>query len=426
MNQIANQPPSEKIKFYFLTQLLGVKVLAAGKKVGRLADVVAKENGKLPEVTHLYVQRSFGYPSLLVPLDKVLSMNAKEIVTSLKEPKEFEGEPGPGMVLLRDHILDKKVLDIEDHEVEMVYDVKMVMQNGKLYVSDVDLSRFGFLRRLHLKWLADLIYRPDERANPRLLSWTYVQSLPTKMGSFQGDVKLNVLKEKLADLPPQDLADILEELDHQQRVAVFGELDTERASDILENIDPAVQRDLVAALKKDRVAQLLNEMTPAQAADVLAALPLVEADKIVQLLDPKHAKKIQSILDKQEAKIIDFTTRDFLKFGPQVTVAQVEEEYPKAAKGKKVTIYIYVADETDKLLGVIDLKDLLMAADEAVLKDIMVDNVVCLRPRDTLKRAYSMFRHYTFRALPMVDEQDRILGVLPREDIMWLEHRILK
>ncbi len=417
---------NELRKFYFLTQILEAKVLAQGKKVGRLADVLIKENGKLPEVTHLYVQRPFGHPSLLLPLDKVISMSAKEILTSITDLKMFEGEPKPENIRLKDHILDKKVLDIEDREVEVVYDVKMVMQNGKLYVSDVDLSRYGFLRRLHLKWLADLIYRPDERTNPELLSWTFVQSLPTQMGSFEGDVKLNVLKEKLSELQPQDLADILEELDREQRLAVFGELDTEHASDTLENIDPVVQRDLVASLKKDRVAQLLNEMTPAQAADVLAALASNEAEGIVQLLDQKHAKKIQSILDKQEAKIIDFATYNFIQFGPETTVAEVEVEYPKAAKGKQVTLYIYVVDNSDKLLGVVDLKDLLLANDEALLKDIMVDNIISLHPDGTLKQAHRMFRHYSFRALPIVDGQGKILGVLPREDVLWLKHKILK
>ena len=416
---------NQKTKFYFLTQILGAKVSVYGEIVGKLVDIIVIENGKLPEVTHLYVQRPYGKTSLLIPLEKVVSMSHKEIVANLDELRPYEAEPKPDDILLRDHILDKKVLDMEDREVEVVYDVKMALQNGKLYVTDVDLSHYGLLRRLHLKWLADLIYKPDEQPNPQLLSWTYVQHLPVKMGSFQGEVKLNILKDKLEDIAPVDLADILEEMDSKQRVAVFSELETEHASDILEEIDPSVQRDIVASLNKDKVAALINEMTPAQAADVLSALPSNEADNILVLLEPRHAKKIQSILSKQETKIIDFTTHDFIKFQPQMTVAEAEAAYPKVAKGKKITIYIYVVDENEKLVGVIDLKDLLLAEDNLQLKDIMADKVIALHTGSSLKEAYKTFIRYSFKVLPVVDENGKILGVLPDKDIVRLKHKFL-
>lgn len=411
---------------YFLTQILQAKVFWQDKKIGRLADVVIVDHDKLAEVTHLVVARPFGDPPLYIPLGKVKTMNSKKIFVEADSPKPFESAPQPNLVLLKDHILDKKVLDTEDQEVDVVYDVKMSLINNHLFVTDVDMSKYGLFRRMGLKWLGDLIYRPKQRPNKEIIPWTYIQPLPTNLGSFEGAVKLNVLKERLHDIDPVDLADILEELDPGQREAVFGELSLEHASDTLEEIDPSVQRQLVASLRKERAAQLINEMTPAQAADVLSALPVGEAEDLLALLDQKDFKKVKSILKKQEAKILDFATSDFIQFGPEITVAQVEEQFAPISKGKDVINYIYVVDLDGKLLGVANLKDLLLANDDLLLKDIMDENIISLNPNSTLKETSRMFRHYNFQALPITDQSGKILGVIPYRDIMNLKHKFLE
>lgn len=410
---------------YFLTQILNTKVILKGKEIGTLDDVAIADSDKLAEVTHFLVARSFGRPPLLIPLEKVLSMNAKQVAVDLENVEAYQEQPKPDMVLLKDHVLDKKVLDMEDREVEIVYDVKMTLINNKLYVTDVDLSKYGLLRRMGMKWLADMIYRPKTHPNQEIIPWKYVQHLPTDISSFKGELKLNILKERLHDIPAVDLADILEEMDPNQRAAVFGELNTEHASDTLEEIDPNVQRELAATLKKDRMAQLINEMTPAQAADVLSALPGDTADDIIPLLDKNKAKKIQSIMEKQETKIMDFSTMEFLRFGPEVAVARVEEEYPKVSRGKDLSNYIYVVGDDDKLLGVVDLKDLLLADDSLLLKEIMDDQIMSLEPTDTVKHAYKMFKRYGLGALPIVDNENKILGVVPYRDVMNLRHKLL-
>ena len=94
--------------------------------------------------------------------------------------------------------MDKKVLDIDDNELEVVYDVKLVMSNNKLYVTEVDSSKYGFLRRIGLKWLANFIYRLADKIKTDTIPWTYVQPLPENIDSFKGNVKLKVLKEKLS------------------------------------------------------------------------------------------------------------------------------------------------------------------------------------------------------------------------------------
>jgi len=419
-NQTANKNHVEHS--FFLSEILGARIVRAGKKVGKLSDFVVKENHTLPVVTHLYISRPFG-ESAVIPWARVTSIVDRQIVIDVDRLADYEGVPADDALLLKDYVLDKKVLDMEGREVEVVYDVRLVLRNHTLYVSDVDLSRYGLLRRIGLKGLADFIYGLADSIKEQTISWAYIEPLPTQISGFKGDVKLKVLKEKLSDMHPVDVADILEDLDPEQRVVLFDGLDADQASDALEEIDPDVQRELVPSLKKEKVAQLIDEMTPGQAADILSVLPASEANSILPLLSAENANKVKSILEKQEENILNYATREYLTFTPDRTVEQVQDEYRLAARGKDVIMYLYVVDERRKLLGIIDIKELLLAPDQVRLKDIMVDNIISLEPDSTLKEAAAMFARYDFRALPITDDNDVILGVVPYRDVMKLTHR---
>ena len=410
---------------FFLTQLLGERVYLHGRKLGRLGDVVAVDQGKLAEVTHFQVTRPFGEPSLLIPLQKVRSFSLREVVLDIESPESYVRPLTSEEVLLRDYLLDKKVLDTDGREVEVVYDMRLLKTGDRIYVVDVDISRYGLLRRVGLKSLANFLYRRGGGAEKNLIPWSYIQPLPPHLGSLQGNVRLSILKETLSDIHPVDLADILEELDSSQRVIVLEGLDTEHASDTLEEVDPAVQRDIVFSLTKERVAQLISEMTPGQAADIVAVLPADEKRAILRLLEPTKVAKIDEILEEQDTTILNFTTPKFFKCPPDMTVEQARAKFRLAARSMDVVMYFYIVDKSDRLLGVIDIRDIFAAEDDAVLKDLMVENVIGLSPDGTMKQASAMFLRYGFRALPITSENDVILGVVPYRDVMNLKHKIL-
>jgi CBS domain-containing protein len=410
---------------FFLSEILGAKVIQGGHRVGKLTDLVIIETGKLPEVVHLYVLRPMGKPALLLPIELVKSWGTKEIIINDSDVGKYLFEYSDELVLLKDYVLDKKVLDVEDREVEVVYDIKLLLVGEKLYVSEVDLSRYGLLRRMGLKALAKAIYRTD-KIQDEVISWMYIQPLPNKLGRFRGDVKLKVLKEMLSEMHPVDIADILEELEPAQRATIFEGLDTEQASDTLEEIDPNVQRDLVISMKKERAAQLINDMTPAQAADVLAVLPSNEREEIEKLLDKETFDKVKSIIETQEESITNLSTDSILKFSPDDTVGEVLREYRKSAKDKDVGMYIYIVKDADILLGVIGIKEVLQANDDAILKDIMIDNVISLDEESNLKEGSAMFTRYGFRAIPITNDLNKILGVVTFRDMMRLKHRFVE
>ncbi len=424
-----NVPPEVKRTLeqtFYLSDLLNIRAYLRGKRIGKLDDFIAIDRDKFAEVTHLCIGRPFGQPNMYVPWEKVTSFSGKEVIINIDRAELYTVEPTPSAVLLNDHILDKKVLDIEDRELEVVYDVKLTLKNGKLYVIEVDLSRYSLLRRVGLNWLADFIYRSNEKTRDKTAPWSLIEPLPEQLGSFKGDLKLKILKEQFAQMPPVDLADILEELDHEQRMAIFDGLETGHASDTLEELDPSVQRPLVASLQKDRVARLIDEMTPAQAADLLAVLPLSETEEIIKLLDKENSTKIQAILEQQEAKIVDFADSKYLSFPPDMTIREARVEFKRRAMGKEHFGYVYVLGENEKLEGVLDLRDLLMADDESLLRDVMTTGVIDLKPEGTLKEAHQMFARYNLRSLPVVDEVGKMLGILPYRDVVNLRHRDLE
>jgi magnesium transporter len=424
MNQVTSVPNIMEEAF-FLSEIIGARTVCNGRKLGKLVDVIAVDQGKVAEVTQLLVKPPFGDPAMLIPYSAVKFLSRREVVIELADPKSYVREPGPDDVLVSDYLFDKKVLDIEDREVEVVYDIRLLKTNCRLYVTDVDISRYGLLRRMGMPFLAKVLYQRAGEQKKRLIPWSYVQALQPQLGSLQGELKLNILKEALSDIHPADLADIVEELDSEQRVTLMEGLEPSQASDTLEEIDPAVQRDVVFALKKDRVAQMIGEMTPGQAADVLSVLPSDEKRTLLKMLDSTLVAKIEEIVEKQETNILNFTTSKFFKCSGEATVEQTMRQFRKEARSMAVVMYFYIVDESGKLLGVLDIKELLMSEPASKLKELMVENVISLKCDCTMKEAATAFLRYGFRALPVVDESEIVQGVVPYRDVMNLKHRML-
>jgi len=418
MKDESNSNKTESI--FFLSEVMNAKVLLKGKKIGKLLDLIILEKHKAAEVTYIVISRPFGYPSLVVPWNNVSSFNEKEVTIDIDDVEKFVYQIPEGFILLKDYILDKKILDLEDTEVEVVYDIKMVMIKNKLYITDVDPSKNARYRRLGLDKFTHLILKDSDKSDDELIPWSYVQALPSNIGSFKGDVKLNILKEKLNDLPPVDIVEILEDLDHDQRLTVINQLEEEHASDTLEEISPNMQREIISSLTKEKVADLIDMMTPGQAADVLSVLTLEDQEAIMELMDEENLNKIKSILEKRQDTILNLITERYLKAQPDETVETMENAYPKRAKGKDEIMYIHVTDKDNKLLGVIDVKELLQADNQALLKDIMNKNVITLDKESSIGEATKMFSRYGFRSLPVTDNDNKIVGVVSQRDVVKL------
>lgn len=407
---------------FFLSEIIGRRVYRHAEKIGRLRDLVIVETGKLPEVSQLLIGRPYGLPSLLVPWDKVVVVSANEIAIDVESIEAYQTPPPPGAILLRDYILDKKILDMDGREVEVVYDVKLAFQSGKLYASEVDFSRHRLLRRLGLRHLAN--FMAQQQGGDSTVSWLYVQPLPDDLGSFSGDVKLNVLKSKVHEIHPVDLADILEELDSGARQALFNQLEPEHASETLEEIEPRVQRELMATMQHDRAARLIGEMSPAQAADILAILPAHDADGILELLDTEDAAKVRRIVEHHDENILLFATQACIRLPPGAVVQDVLAGYRDLAREKDVLTYFYVVDPQEHLLGVVGLRELVAAEPDQTLEALMTEQLITLHPDETLRDAVHAIGRYGLRAIPIVDGDRRLVGVVSDHDVRGLKPRL--
>jgi magnesium transporter len=229
------------------------------------------------------------------------------------------------------------------------------------------------------------------------------------IGSFEGNVKLSVLKENINDIHPVDLADILEELEGSQRMAVFNELEPELASDTLEEVEPRVQRELIRSMEKEKAAGLINDMSPAQVAGILSVLPASEADEII---------------DQNDENIMLYSTQQVIKRPATTMVKEVVDNFREVAIDMDVIMYVYVVDADNVLQGVVDIRELIAAAPEQTLGDIMTDSLITLNPDDTLHDAVDMFFRYSFRAIPISDAEDHLLGVVSCHDIRGVKPRL--
>ena len=408
-------------RFFFITELIKDKVIQvkADRRIelGRLLDLEIRLGRLYPEVVNLIVGRSFGRPPLEVPFSWVTEIDAHRsivVVPPGEKLQEFDQESS--RILVKDMILDKKIIDTDEYEVELVYDIHLLHAEGRMLVVHVDVTKAGMLRRLHFGWLARLIW--GEVKETQLLPWKYVQSLPTDIDRFHGNVKLTVSRERISDIHPADLADILEELSGEERMAVFNTLDTETAADTLEEAEPRVQRELVASLRRDRLAELFHTMTPAQIADILEILPRVDAEALKKSLTREEVEKVSELLDAHDVKLPSLATDRFLALPDSALVRQALTKFRSRTKRYDVIMYVYVTTAEGTLKGVIDIRELIQNRSDESLRSIMTEQVVTLAPTDTLADAASEFSKYGFRALPMVDENRKLIGVVRYKDLL--------
>ena len=419
---MTKQHPEAKLpRFFFITQLIRDKVIQRKSdkpvELGRLVDLEIRLGRLYPEVVNLIVGRSFGRPPLEVPFSWVTSIDARRSIVEVppgEKLREFDQESS--RILVKDMILDKKIIDTDEYEVELVYDIHLLHAEGRMLVVHVDVTKAGMLRRLHFGWLSRLIW--GEVKETQLLPWKYVQSLPTDIDRFHGNVKLTVSRERISDIHPADLADILEELSGEERMAVFNTLDTETAADTLEEAEPRVQRELVASLRRERLAELFHTMTPAQIADILEILPRVDAEALKKGLSQEEVEKVSELLDAHDVKLPSLATDGFLALPESALVRQALTKFRSKTKRYDVIMYVYVTTAEGTLKGVVDIRELIQNRSDESLRNIMTEQIVTLAPTDTLADAASEFSKYGFRALPMVDENRKLIGVVSYKDLL--------
>jgi Mg/Co/Ni transporter MgtE len=176
-------------------------------------------------------------------------------------------------------------------------------------------------------------------------------------------------------------------------------------------------------MQKERAAELINEMSPAQVADILSVLPAAEADEIIEFVDVESKQRVQQIIDQNDENIMLYSTQLVIKRPIDTVVKDVINNYREVAGDMDVIMYVYVVNADNILQGVVDIRELIAAGTEQTLGEIMTDSLITLSPDDTLHDAVDMFARYYFRAIPITDDNDTLLGVVSFHDIKGLKPR---
>lgn len=402
-------------RMLFFSDLLDRPVCANRRsfRIGKLTDLVFKLADPYPEAVGIYINHGWGKPTEMIPWERVVRIEPDAIFVLPYEHGEqyppFVDQPG--WLLLNEHLMGKTILDMDGRRIEVVNDVHLLESAGRMVLIHVDISFNGFLRKWGMGWL--------HLSKDRLISWKYVQPLSIEDAVAGDKVALSVTHKQIRELPPEDLADALEELSGEEQQAVFSALGSEKAAETLLEAEPRAQRQLVANLHQERAKAILSEMSVAQLADLFSVLPLDDRNELMGLLPKDLAERASAILSEHETAASTFMNNHFISMPPSTTVAEALAKLRNPELDPDMISYVYLVDPAEgTLLGVVDLRKLVTATDATALRDIMASPVVSVDDNSLKDDVAQLFAKYHFRMLPVVDAKDRPLGVIYYNDIM--------
>jgi CBS domain-containing protein/sporulation protein YlmC with PRC-barrel domain len=396
--------------FLFLSRILGKKIVGAeGKVLGRAYDLIAEFVEPYPAVTGLVFSPTLKKKFVMLPWKNVTDLN-EEVSVAISTVSELSALGlRPGELLLREDLLDKQVVDTDGAKIRRVNDLQFLKTSHGLHLVHVDVGLRGLIRRVGLIKPFDAILQSlfDYKLSNQLISWKFVQPLHSL-----DLLRLNITQNRLGQIHPADLADILEDLDIRKREAVFKALDVETAAEALEETDPKIQVSLINDLNTAEASDIIEEMSLSEAADLLGDLPKAKAEGILKEMEKEIADDVKELLTHPEREAGGMMTTSYLSFRPATTVGEALEKFRQEAEDIDLVYYVYVTNEEDLLLGVISLRDLILADSDKRLEEIMDDRVISVKLDDKGDTIAEHFAKYAVTAIPVVDENDRMQGTI--------------
>jgi CBS domain-containing protein/sporulation protein YlmC with PRC-barrel domain len=404
----------EGYKLLYFSKLLDrrIRLDQTGKKNGCLTDLVFRLTEPYPEAVGIYIEHGKGYPSELIPWEKVARIEEEAIFILPAEG----GAPYPrfvdqkGWILLNEHLMGQTILDIDGRRTEVVNDIHLLYSKGRIILVHVDISFNGFLRKWHLERFAS--------GKDQLISWRYVQPLSVE-DHTKDIVTLSVAREQALELPSQDLADALEVLSGDEQQAMFGALDPDKAAGVLVEAEPRAKRQLTAFLREEKARLVLARLTVPQVADLFSDLPHEKVTELMKCLTTPRAARVQAVLSNADVLASTLMGDRFLAFPKEARAGDVLRTLRTTPREHKNISYLYVAAGEEKLLlGVVDLRDLVIAPEDTTLGELMASPVVTAEQDCLRGDLVALLAKYQFRMLPVVDADDHLLGVVRYKDMM--------
>jgi len=398
----------------FLSEVYKQPVLdQTGEVIGKLKDIIVGLGEPFPPVTALVV--ASGRETYLLHWDIVNLFNRRVISVNALIKNLGPASVSPSDILIYRDLMDKQIVDINGAKLVRVNDLKLGDVKGRLCLVAADIGLRGILRRLGVEERGEKLFSAFHyKLLHKLISWHYLQTVEPKLTRLT----LTISRQKVSSLHPADLAEIISEVSEKERTALFGSLDLETAAEALHELDPKVQANIIGDLSKEQASDILERMPPDEAADVLGDLPEAKAQELINLMEKEEAEEVQELLEHEEDTAGGLMTTEFLAFPEDMTVQEAIQELRLEAPDVETIYYLYIVDQQEHLVGVISLKNLILAGQEARLRDIMKKPVKTL-PLDAAEKDVAEFiSKYNLLAAPVVDENMDMRGIVTVDDVV--------
>jgi magnesium transporter len=396
----------------YLSQAIGRPVLDGnGEPIGKVADLIVAVGDRYPPVTGLVVETD--RRKIFLPWTSVASFDlaGARLATSSIDIAKFEQRPNE--IRLKDDLMDKQIVDIDGRKVVRVNDLRLDEIDGRLRLVAVDVGAAGLLRRLGFEAGFRILARNLRLTIPeRYIDWKDVDPVESSIAS----VKLRVPHQGLAELHPADLAAIIDRLAPRDRAGVLASLDDEAVADAMEEMEPDTQVEVLEDLDRERAADILEEMSPDDAADLVADLDQDVRDDILRYMEPTEAEEVQELLGYPEDTAGGIMTTAYIAVGALESAGGAIELLREWEPDAETIYYVYVTDEEDRLVGVLSLRDLIVARPETPIADVMIHDPVAVRVLADQDEVAEVVAHYNLLAVPVVDDDRRLVGIVTIDD----------
>jgi magnesium transporter len=397
-----------------LSELLGAPVYDPSGAAGRVREVTLAPDRS--RISSFIVKTKSG--NRVLPFTAVSAINGG--VRATTGAGEWQVANGTeGLFLLERDLLDQQVIDVNGRKVVRVNDVDLEFDAAKekiLRVHSVDVGARGAVRRL-LRGVAPrmALHALLGKIPPRSIPWNFVDVIETDPARR---VKLKISHDGLAKMHPADIADIVEDLAPDEREAVFETLDEETAAEALEEVEPKVQKAIVESLDSDRAADIVGEMDPDAAADLLGELPEDRTEQILTQMEPEAQQDVVELLEHKEGTAAGRMTTEFLALPVSATVQNAIDSLREFEGGVEAVSTIYLVDSHGTLVGAVPLARIVLAALSSPMLSLTQEPLVLAHEGVEENEVAELFDKYNLQTLPVVDEHNRLTGVITSDDVI--------
>jgi CBS domain-containing protein len=380
-----------------------------GAKLGRVDDLIVRFGGAgYPPITGFLVTVA-GRQSYL-PSERVADVAPGEVTLSKAKLDLRPFSRRPEEVLLRHDVLDHQLINVEGARLVRANEIELARLEGWWRVVGVDTGPRGGLRRLLPKPLGKRI------ATGEFLDWASVEP-------FAGDVpavRLRVFHTKLARLHPAQIADLVEAASHDEGEEIIQAVgqDLELEADVFEELDEQHQLEFVADRSDEEVAALVSRMAPDDAADLVAELEEARREAVIEGLPPNQRRKVRTLLGYDPAEAGGLMSPDFVSVYRQAMVGEALDRVRRSSLADELLASVYVMDSGHRFVGVLPLAALMRADPDAGVAGLEIQFIPRLIPEADFEEVARLMADYNLIAAPVVDAQERMIGVVTVDDVL--------